>query len=149
MERLPLKGVDRDYPILIAVISVMVCIIVAFPVNYNPFRQHFFSLYLGRDEFTFKENVILTAIFQAITCFLSIIFPKISSVISIMGGLIAVSMCYLIPVICLIKLGKGSMIGKIFATLFFGTLILIGYTSVGITIYEVVNGLDKMPRNNE
>jgi ABC-type proline/glycine betaine transport system permease subunit len=58
-------------------------------------------------------------------------------------------MCYLIPVICLLKLGKGSKCGKVCAVVFFGTLILIGYTSVGITIYEVVNGLDKMPRINQ
>jgi amino acid permease len=63
LERVPLPGVDRDYPLLIAVILVMLCIMVAFPVNYNPFRQHFFSVICGRHEFSFKENFFVTAIF--------------------------------------------------------------------------------------
>ena len=41
----------------------------------------------------------------------------------------------------LLKLGS-SKCEKLSAVLFFGILILIGYTSVGITIYEVINGLD-------
>jgi amino acid permease len=100
LERVPLPGVDRDYPLLLGVLLVMLCLMVAFPVNYNPFRQHFFSVILGRHEFSLKENFIVTSIFQTITCFISIIFPNVKSVISIMGGLIAVSMCYLIPLIC-------------------------------------------------
>jgi hypothetical protein len=65
-----------------------------------------------------------------------------------MGGLIAVSMCYLVPLICQLRLSDKSWASpyNLSAICFFGSLILIGYTSVGVTIYEVINGLDMMPR---
>ena len=66
-----------------------------------------------------------------------------------MGGLIAVSMCYLVPLICQLKLSDKHWTSpyNLSAIVYFGVLILIGYTSVGVTVYEVVQGLDKMPRN--
>jgi uncharacterized membrane protein YagU involved in acid resistance len=99
-------------------------------------------------DYSFKANFIVTLIFNAVTCFISIIFPNIKSVISIMGGLIAVSMCYLVPLICQLRLSDKSWASpyNLSAICFFGSLILIGYTSVGVTIYEVINGLDMMPR---
>lgn len=39
LERPPLHGVTRDYAILIAQIAIIMVLIVAVPVNYNPFRN--------------------------------------------------------------------------------------------------------------
>ena len=149
LERPGLPGSDTDYALLIAVVSVMACIMVAFPVNYNPFRQHFFNCVFGKEEFSQTENIILTTLFVAITCVVSIVFPNVKQVISIMGGLIAVSMCYLIPVICQIKLSKHGMghPSNLLPVLFFGCLIVTGYTSVAITVYEIIAGIETMPRN--
>ena len=65
-----------------------------------------------------------------------------------MGGLIATSMCYLVPTIVQVKLSKHhwTHYSNISAILFFGTLVFIGWTSVGVTIYEIVNGITVMPR---
>jgi len=65
-----------------------------------------------------------------------------------MGGLLSVSMCYLVPLICKLKLGKAEWTSceNISAILFFGVLIASGYISVGITVYEMVKGIDIMPR---
>lgn len=52
LERPALAGSGTDYALLIAVVSVMACIMVAFPVNYNPFRQHFFNCVFGRETFS-------------------------------------------------------------------------------------------------
>jgi hypothetical protein len=92
----------------------------------------------------------LTTLFIAITCVVSIIFPNVKQVISIMGGLIAVSMCYLIPVICQIKLSEHGVShpSNLLPVLFFGCLIITGYTSVGITVYEIISGNATMPRYN-
>ena len=65
-----------------------------------------------------------------------------------MGGLIAVSMCYLVPLVCQLRLSVKSWASpyNLSAICFFGSLFLIGYTPVGVTIYEVTTGLDLMPR---
>ena len=52
LERPALSGSGTDYALLIAVVSVMACIMVAFPVNYNPFRQHFFNCVFARETFS-------------------------------------------------------------------------------------------------
>ena len=33
------RGTDRDIPILIAILGVIISILVAFPLGYNPFRS--------------------------------------------------------------------------------------------------------------
>mmetsp|Transcript_3214 Transcript_3214/g.5359 ORF Transcript_3214/g.5359 Transcript_3214/m.5359 type:complete len:130 (+) Transcript_3214:1205-1594(+) len=126
----------------------MVCIMVAYPMNYNPFRQHFVQLIFKREEFSQTFNTVMTLSFLSITCFISIIFPNVSQVISILGGMIATSMCYLVPTIIQVKLSKEhwTHYTNLGAILFFGTLVLIGYTSVGIIIYEIVNDIKEMPR---
>ena len=66
-----------------------------------------------------------------------------------MGGLISPSMCYLVPMICKLRLGKDkiSSPGNIAAIIFFGILITCGYISVGITVYEMIFDITVMPRN--
>ena len=90
MKRDPLTAGTKDYPILIAVVANTFSVLVAFPLNYNPFRQAFFSQILGRDTFSQKENAVFTAVVLTLTCFVSIVFPNIKQVISILGGLIAI-----------------------------------------------------------
>ena len=38
LKRNSLPGQGTDIPIMISIISVILCIAVAYPVNYNPFR---------------------------------------------------------------------------------------------------------------
>jgi len=51
----PLEGTTRDYAILIAVLSIIVVLFVAVPVNYNPFRTQIFYVVFKKEDFTFKE----------------------------------------------------------------------------------------------
>ena len=150
LERPPIPGRGTDYPILIAIMSIIVCVLVAFPMAYSPFRQQFFIIFAKREngEFSNKENTFLTLAFVGISCLISIIFPKIDKVIAIMGGLCAVTMDFLIPVFCYVKLsGKPwTSCKNLSAILFFTPLVLIGYTSVVITIYLAATGGDTMPR---
>jgi amino acid permease len=136
------RGTERDIPVLIAVLGVIISILVAFPLGYNPFRSQLVMQFLKKDTFTKKENFTITTIFISITWIISVYFPHIDKVISIMGGLCAVTVSYLIPTICYVKLSEHSWthpknLGVLF---FFGTLIVIGYSSVIIIIYLIITG---------
>ena len=55
LERPKLNDDDPpDIPILIAIITVIGSILVAFPVNYNPFRLQFTQVFLKQETFTDK-----------------------------------------------------------------------------------------------
>lgn len=82
-----LPGFGRDYALMLAQISIVLVLFVAVPVNYNPFRNQIFYMFFKKDDFSFKENLTCTASFIAFTCFLAIVFPNISAVLGILGGL--------------------------------------------------------------
>jgi hypothetical protein len=72
----------------------------------------------------------------------AIVFPDITSVLSILGGLCSCTMSYLIPTIAHVRCSKErwyncSNLGPI---LFFGTLTTIGYISVLLTIWLLISG---------
>jgi hypothetical protein len=73
---------------------------------------------------------------------IAIVFPNITGVLSIMGGLCSCTMSYLIPVIAYVRLNKEPWYAckNLGPILFFGTLTIIGYTSVGITFYLLATG---------
>jgi hypothetical protein len=77
----------RDYALMIAQFSIVLVLFVAVPVNYNPFRNQLFYMFFKKDTFSFKENLLCTGTFIGITCFIAIVFPDVSSVLGILGGL--------------------------------------------------------------
>ena len=52
LERDSLPGKQIDYPIILAVFGNVTCVIIAYPVVFNPFRQAFFTQFAGRDNFS-------------------------------------------------------------------------------------------------
>jgi hypothetical protein len=48
LERPTLDG-SRDYAILVAMISIIVVLCVAVPVNYNPFRNQLFYMFFKKE----------------------------------------------------------------------------------------------------
>ena len=133
---------------MVSQLSIVMVLFVALPANYNPFRNQLFYISFGRDTFSQKENFVCTSIFIAVTCFISIVFPDVSSVLGISGGLNATSIQFLVPMICSIKVSglpvkAPSNIIKIF---FFGSLCLVGYGNVGTTIYRIFTGDDVIGR---
>lgn len=105
-------------------------------------------LVLKKETFSDRENLVISAVFVAVTWVISIIFPKIDKVISIMGGLCAATLDYAIPTYCFVKLSKNPWTspGNLIRIVFFGILTFIGYCSVAITVYLIVTGDSKMPR---
>ena len=78
-----------------------------------------------------------------ITCTTAIFYPNISSVLSIMGGLCSVTICYTVPIYSWVKLSDLSWthISNLGPILFFTPLILLGYGSVIATLYEIATGI--------
>jgi amino acid permease len=148
LERETLPGHGADYPVLIAVVAMCACLVVAFPVNCFPFRQAFFTQLVGRDTFSQKENFLFVGVVCALTCAVSILFPNIKSVLSLLGGLLAIQMSYALPLVIQVVLSEKKWYAweNLSAIIFFSSLQLMGYGSVVITIYEAVMGLDTMPR---
>jgi hypothetical protein len=60
-----------------------------------------------------------------------------------MGGLCAATLDYFIPMYCYVKLSDKPWTywKNLSAIIFFGFLTLVGYTSVGVTIYEIFAGV--------
>ena len=98
------------------------------------------------------RNIICTASFLAFTCFLAIVYPNVSDVLGILGGLNATGIQFLVPsntiyfsdhvvlVICSVKVSglPYTAPSNLIKIGFFGILCLIGYTNVGTTIYRMV-----------
>ena len=136
---------------MVSQLGIVMVLFVAVPMNYSPFRNQVFYVFFGRDNFSQKENIVCTGIFTAVTCFLAIVFPDVSSVLGILGGLNATSIQFLVPMICSIKV-SGQPVkapSNIIKILFFGFLCLVGYTNVGTTIYRIVSGHDVIGRGSE
>lgn len=133
-------GDSIDVAILVAILLVIGSILIAFPVAFNPFRQQFFVLFYGRNEFSDKENWILTTIFVAVTWGVSIAFPNINAVLSILGGLCAATLDYGIPTFCYVKLSNKPWTNpkNLGAIIFFGALVAVGYSSIIVTIWYMV-----------
>lgn len=148
LERELLPGHEHDYAIVIAIIAICLCLVCAFPTYFNPFRQAFFTQTLGRNEFSNKENFFFTFFMVMGTCTISILFPNIKSVISIMGGLLAIQISFFIPTVIYVSLSEKRWYAydNLSAIIFFGFLCLTGYGSVVVTIYTMVNDIEMMPR---
>ena len=80
LERKTLDG-KPDYPCLIAIFGVMLSMVVAFPCGYNPARAEMSMLFLGKEEFSTKANVVMTVSWMALSWIISVLFPKIDKVI--------------------------------------------------------------------
>ena len=137
VNRDPLGGKEVDMWMMAARLMVWVSLVVGFPVNYNPFRNNLFHLIFGSAEFTNKGNFIMTTTTVVLTCFIAIVYPEITAVLSILGGLFSVCMCYLIPTYIYLKLSpevKWSDPKSLVIIVGFGALCLIGWSSAAKTI---------------
>lgn len=79
-----------DIPTLIACVGVSSCIIASYPVNVNPFRQSVFTQLFKKPKFTKVENLTFVFVLMLITTLISIFFPNVTSVLGLVGGLVAI-----------------------------------------------------------
>lgn len=142
--REPLPGFKPDYPMLVAAGAVFLVVFAAYPSNFNPWRNQFFLVVMGKTEYSQKANYLLTFGFVTTTVVISILVPNITQVLSIMGGLCAASLSYTIPCYCWLKLSEHPWYSgyNLITLICFSVLTAIGYASVIITIYELVMGVN-------
>ena len=137
-----LDGYSPDYTNLAAAFAICIVLFAAFPSNYNPCRNQFFLLFYNEPNFSNKANFVVTLIFVIVTCSVAIFYPNVSSVLSIMGGLCSVSICYTVPLYAWVKLSDKPWFDmkNLAPILFFGVLIISGYSSVIATVYMIITG---------
>jgi len=140
LEREPIEGHSVDYAMVISTIAIIVVLINCIPVNYLPFRQQIFYIFFKKEDCSKMENIVCTAIFILSTAIVAIVYPEITKVLTILGGLCSVTIAYLVPMFAFVKLSgrplrSPSVIGAI---VFFGILICSGYFSVLLTLYEMI-----------
>lgn len=97
-------------------------------------------MFFKKETFSQKENLVCTSLFIAFTCFIAILFPDISDVLGIIGGVNATSIQFLVPMICSVKVSGLPWTApmNMIKIVFFGILCLIGFTNVGVSIYKIV-----------
>lgn len=90
-------SVERETPdgnisitTIIAAICIGLCIMAAFPVNVLPFKQSFFHQILKRETYSPRQNLIFSGVVITCTTIISVVFPSITSVIGLAGGLIGI-----------------------------------------------------------
>ena len=108
-------------------------------------------LAFGKEEFSRKTNIIMTFTFIATTWIIAFVYPKVDQIMSILGGLCAVTLDYGIPTFCFVRLSKKAWTAppNFLRIIFFGALNLSGFVGVGVTIYLIITGCDRLPHYNE
>ena len=92
-----LPGLSTDIFMMIAKICVMIVMVVNCVINYMPFRSSLYMMIYDHDDISKKHNLIITAVFFFFVTLIAIIFPKVTSILGIFGGLASTCICYVVP----------------------------------------------------
>ena len=92
-----IPGYTTDYFMMVGKVAVMMVMVVNIVTNYMPFRNNLYQMLFDTDEFSRKANLLITSIFFLFVVLISIIFPKVTSILGIFGGLTSTLICYTIP----------------------------------------------------
>lgn len=132
---------EHDYAMTIGDLAVILVVLVSSPANYFPFKSTLYYIAFGNNNVSTLFNFICTTIFCTLTAVISIVFPQIHSALSITGGFSSVNMCYIVPLVCYLKLSKEKWYKgfNLFLLIFFSVLSVIGWISVIVTIYQIIN----------
>lgn len=108
-------------------------------LNYIPFRNSLYFMTTGKENFSTKFNIICTVCFQVATCSVSIVFPNVSNVLAIFGGIASVNIVYIVPLYCYLKLRhEGDPLTScknMAAIIYFSIMCLIGWgSSIGTVL---------------
>ena len=108
-------------------------------LNYIPFRNSLYFMSTGKENFSTKFNIICTVCFQVACCSVSIVFPSVSNVLAIFGGIASVNIVYIVPLFCYLKLRHENdpltSMKNVSAIIYFGIMCLIGWgSSIGTVL---------------
>ena len=78
---------SKSVPMIIARIALVLFLFIAIPININPGRAQVVNLLKGKNSpYDNKIHILVTVIFLFGPCMIGIVFPKIDSVFSFLGG---------------------------------------------------------------
>ena len=97
---------------------------------------------MEQTDFSQSQNYALTIGFMTLTCLISIATPNVTSVLSIVGGLCSVSICFLLPAFCYVRLSGAHWTSpqNLKVVVFFGIFVMAGYSSLIATTYQILSG---------
>ncbi len=131
-----------DYFQVIAALALLVVMVANCVTNYMPFRSILYAMATGKEVVPQKWNFIITFSFFGTVVLVSLFFPFVTKVLGIFGGICSVNICYLIPIICYIKLRhEGDPIvslKNLSAIIYMVFLCILGWLSVIASILIIV-----------
>ena len=115
-------------------------LICKLPVSFNSLRNSLLNLIFGDNEVTWRRNVLITLPFSFTTAIIGALYTDIGNIIDFLGGFCATSIAFVIPVLIYLKGNKYSRFDyrNVCAVLFFGSLIIIGFTSAGFALSRII-----------
>ena len=142
----PTEEWNTDWLQTICSILVMSTMVTNIVLNYIPFRNSLYFMSTGRENFSTKFNIICTVCFQAATCSVSIVFPNVSNVLAIFGGIASVNIVYIVPLVCYLKLRHENdpltSPKNLAAIIYFSIMSLIGWGSSIGTVLMMLGSKD-------
>lgn len=142
---LEFSWMKMDYFILISKILFVITLHCSTAINNNIIRNSFKSLLLKEgDNFSFKIDFIGVLVLLVITNTVTYFINDVLKIINIVGGICAVIVSFLSPVLCWIKTNElpKNHIKNILAYILLVVIIIIGCVSAGYSIYKDIKGED-------
>jgi amino acid permease len=135
------KG-DSDILMSIGKIGLVFTFFTKLPNTYSSLRITIFDKLFGTTEITNMKNYIVTFCVIMICVTVSILYKEISSYIKIMGGLFSTLVGFLFPSLLIVKANRRTRYHwkHIMTLALFISLTLIGFTSSGFTVHELIIG---------
>ena len=133
----PNNGVfTYDTAMIIAKIGIAISLTLAIGPNFNSFRISFYEFFGDSNSISNFQNFLLSSITMLISTLISVLFRDILTYISLLGGLIAVIICILIPGCLYVKSNDYNLSHwkNIFAIFLIIILSTIGFISAIQTI---------------
>ena len=125
-----------DTAMIIAKIGIAISLTLAIGPNFNSFRISFYEFFGDSNSISNFQNFLLSSITMLISTLISVLFRDILTYISLLGGLIAVIICILIPGCLYVKSNDYNLSywKNIFAIFLIIILSTIGFVSAIQTI---------------
>ena len=95
---------DNNYLIMAGRIAITLSLFIALPVNINPARKNFESLFFKDKPFSTIRHIIFTLLLMIIVVLLAIYVPSVSIVFSVLGATCCVYLCFILPVTIYLKI---------------------------------------------
>eukprot|EP00831_Metopus_contortus_P085334 TRINITY_DN9903_c0_g1_i1.p1 TRINITY_DN9903_c0_g1~~TRINITY_DN9903_c0_g1_i1.p1 ORF type:complete len:267 (+),score=26.00 TRINITY_DN9903_c0_g1_i1:97-897(+) len=133
-----------DYPIIISQISIVAALCIGIPLNYLPLREIILGKLFGSTEYICKRILICTIGFTVITCLLTILLPNINTVLSILGGIGCVTICFISPSVSYLSIRSNRKVSAISTVVVCSLLIAVGIGSAMMAVFRFIDNLQQI-----